>query len=63
MNAPEDLSAAERAFMINAFEIDILLEDPQLGIQVGDALLVKILDIDTVRRRITLSHRQAVSGL
>ncbi|WMX46985.1 S1 RNA-binding domain-containing protein [Streptomyces roseicoloratus] len=39
------------------------LEDPQFGIQVGDALLVKILDIDTVRRRITLSHRQAVSGL
>ncbi len=39
------------------------LEDPQFGIQVGDALLVRILDIDTVRRRITLSHRQAVSGL
>ncbi|MDV5145733.1 S1 RNA-binding domain-containing protein [Streptomyces sp. SBC-4] len=39
------------------------LENPQFGIQVGDALLVKILDIDTVRRRITLSHRQAVSGL
>ncbi|MFC8954531.1 S1 RNA-binding domain-containing protein [Streptomyces sp. NPDC057101] len=38
-------------------------EDPQLGIQVGDALLVKILDIDTVQRRITLSHRQAVPGL
>jgi hypothetical protein len=31
------------------------------GIQVGDALLVRILDIDPVRRRITLSHRQAVS--
>ncbi|MET9350355.1 S1 RNA-binding domain-containing protein [Streptomyces termitum] len=39
------------------------LENPQLGVQVGDALLVKILDIDTVRRRITLSHRQAVSEL
>ncbi|MGW4723759.1 hypothetical protein [Streptomyces sp. NPDC004291] len=24
MNAPEGLSAAERAFMLNAFEIDIL---------------------------------------
>ncbi|MFJ9589591.1 S1 RNA-binding domain-containing protein [Streptomyces acidicola] len=36
-------------------------EAPQLGIQVGDALLVKILDIDPVQRRITLSHRQAVS--
>ncbi|MGW0631993.1 S1 RNA-binding domain-containing protein [Streptomyces sp. NPDC002758] len=37
------------------------LETPQLGIQVGDALLVKILDVDPVRRRITLSHRQAIS--
>jgi small subunit ribosomal protein S1 len=37
------------------------LETPQLGIQVGDALLVKILDIDPVQRRITLSHRQAIS--
>ncbi|MFH8344913.1 S1 RNA-binding domain-containing protein [Streptomyces sp. NPDC018045] len=39
------------------------LETPQLGIQVGDALLVKILDIDPVHRRITLSHRQAVSDV
>ncbi|MFD7291088.1 S1 RNA-binding domain-containing protein [Streptomyces sp. NPDC059863] len=38
------------------------LETPQLGLQVGDALLVKILDIDPVERRITLSHRQAISG-
>ncbi|MEV0374463.1 S1 RNA-binding domain-containing protein [Streptomyces sp. NPDC050636] len=37
------------------------LDGPQLGIQVGDALLVKILDIDPAQRRITLSHRQAIS--
>ncbi|MDT0468503.1 S1 RNA-binding domain-containing protein [Streptomyces gibsoniae] len=37
------------------------LESTQLGIQIGDALLVKILDVDPVRRRITLSHRQAIS--
>lgn len=37
------------------------LETPQLGIKVGDALTVKILDVDPTRRRITLSHRQAVS--
>jgi ribosomal protein S1 len=34
-------------------------DNPQLDIQVGHALLVKILDIDPVQRRITLSHRQA----
>lgn len=38
-------------------------DTPQLGLQIGDALLVKILDIDPVRRRITLSQRQAASGL
>ncbi|WP_406356113.1 S1 RNA-binding domain-containing protein [Streptomyces sp. NBC_01635] len=32
------------------------------ALHVGDALLVKILDIDPVRRRITLSHRQAISA-
>ncbi|MGG8410476.1 S1 RNA-binding domain-containing protein [Streptomyces sp. 12297] len=37
------------------------LETSQRGIQVGDALPVKILDIDPVQRRITLSHRQAIS--
>ncbi|MGW6742985.1 S1 RNA-binding domain-containing protein [Streptomyces sp. NPDC055025] len=36
-------------------------DTPQLGLQVGDSLLVKVLEIDTVRRRITLSHRQAAS--
>lgn len=35
---------------------------PQLVVQVGDALPVKILDIDPVQRRITLSHRQAISA-
>jgi small subunit ribosomal protein S1 len=34
-------------------------DNPQLDVQVGDALSVKILDIDPVQRRITLSHRQA----
>lgn len=37
-------------------------DHPQLDVQVGDALPVKIVDIDLVRRRITLSHRQAISG-
>jgi small subunit ribosomal protein S1 len=34
-------------------------ELPQHGVQVGQDLPVKILDIDPVGRRITLSHRQA----
>ncbi|MFE7328004.1 S1 RNA-binding domain-containing protein [Streptomyces sp. NPDC057565] len=34
----------------------------QLVVQVGDALSVKILEIDPVQRRITLSHRQAISA-
>ncbi|MGW6907495.1 S1 RNA-binding domain-containing protein [Streptomyces sp. NPDC054940] len=33
------------------------------SIQVGDALPVKILEVDLSRRRITLSHRQAASEL
>ncbi|MDF6044544.1 S1 RNA-binding domain-containing protein [Streptomyces sp. JH14] len=33
----------------------------QLAVRVGDALPVKILGIDPARRRITLSHRQAIS--
>ncbi|MFJ4843286.1 S1 RNA-binding domain-containing protein [Streptomyces sp. NPDC088746] len=36
-------------------------EDPQLGIKVGSALRVKILDVDLERRRITLSQRQAAT--
>lgn len=36
--------------------------DPD-SIRVGDALLVRILDIDLVQRRIALSHRQADSEL
>ncbi|MEV7194938.1 S1 RNA-binding domain-containing protein [Streptomyces sp. NPDC093510] len=35
-------------------------DTPQPALQVGDSLLVKILDVDPTRRRITLSHRQAV---
>ncbi|MEU8848011.1 S1 RNA-binding domain-containing protein [Streptomyces sp. NPDC048564] len=34
---------------------------PQLGIQAGDTLRVKVLDIDTVSRHITLSHRRAAA--
>lgn len=34
----------------------------QQVVQVGDALAVKILDIDPIQRRITLSHRQANSA-
>ncbi len=34
---------------------------PQPGIHVGDALQVMILDVDPVQRRITLSHRRAIS--
>ncbi|WP_107489295.1 S1 RNA-binding domain-containing protein [Streptomyces sp. cf386] len=33
------------------------------SIKVGDALPVKILEVDLSRRRITLSHRQAASEL
>ncbi|MFD4373736.1 hypothetical protein [Streptomyces sp. NPDC058486] len=45
MNAPEDLSAAERAFMLNAFEIDILpgvrgdLDEPLASASPGELLL------------------------
>ncbi|MFJ8681300.1 S1 RNA-binding domain-containing protein [Streptomyces anulatus] len=38
------------------------LHRPQQVVQVGDALTVKILDVDPVQRRITLSHRQAISA-
>ncbi|MDX2731006.1 MULTISPECIES: S1 RNA-binding domain-containing protein [unclassified Streptomyces] len=37
-------------------------DHPQLAVHVGDALPVKILDIDPTQRRITLSHRQAISA-
>ncbi|MFD8205569.1 S1 RNA-binding domain-containing protein [Streptomyces sp. NPDC059695] len=59
----EEVENGFEGLVHNSELADEYLENPQLGIQVGDALLVKILDIDTVRRRITLSHRQAVSGL
>ncbi|MGW6389713.1 S1 RNA-binding domain-containing protein [Streptomyces sp. NPDC055103] len=59
----EEVENGFEGLVHNSELADEHLENPQLGIQVGDALLVKILDIDTVRRRITLSHRQAVSGL
>lgn len=59
----EEVENGFEGLVHNSELADEHLANPQLGIQVGDALLVKILDIDTVRRRITLSHRQAVSGL
>lgn len=37
-------------------------DQSQSVVQVGDALPVRVLDIDLVRRRITLSHRQAVAA-
>lgn len=37
-------------------------DHPQRVVQVGDALAVKILGIDPLQRRITLSHRQAISA-
>jgi small subunit ribosomal protein S1 len=37
-------------------------DGPQRAVEVGDALPVKIIDIDPARRRITLSHRQAISA-
>lgn len=40
-----------------------LAAEPSETPQLGDALLVKIVDIDLVRRRIALSHRQAISEL
>ncbi|MBY8864168.1 S1 RNA-binding domain-containing protein [Streptomyces sp. RCPT1-4] len=59
----EEVENGFEGLVHNSELADERLENPQFGIQVGDALLVKILDIDTVQRRITLSHRQAVSGL
>ncbi|GGS11216.1 hypothetical protein GCM10010269_57870 [Streptomyces humidus] len=38
---------------------DELDQSPQDVIEVGDALTVKITDVDLVRRRIALSQRQA----
>ncbi|MEU3408828.1 S1 RNA-binding domain-containing protein [Streptomyces sp. NPDC006670] len=38
---------------------DELDQSPQDVIKVGDALTVKIMDVDLVRRRIALSQRQA----
>ncbi|MFD8972446.1 hypothetical protein [Streptomyces sp. NPDC059593] len=52
MNAPEDLSAAERAFMLNAFEIDILpgvrgdLDEPLASASPGELLPILLALID-----------------
>ncbi|MFJ7189529.1 S1 RNA-binding domain-containing protein [Streptomyces bacillaris] len=37
------------------------LEGPDIAVQVGDVLSVRVLDVDPARRRIALSHRQAVA--
>jgi predicted RNA-binding protein with RPS1 domain len=44
--------------LVHASELD---KSPEDVIEVGDALTVKILDVDLVRRRITLSHTQALA--
>ena len=56
----EELENGLEGLVHNAELADGHPDNPQLDVQVGDALPVKILDIDLVRRRITLSHRQAV---
>ncbi|MFD4023292.1 S1 RNA-binding domain-containing protein [Streptomyces sp. NPDC058576] len=37
------------------------LNGPAIALRVGDTLAVKVLDVDPTRRRISLSHRQAVA--
>jgi len=44
--------------LVHTSELDV---SPEGVIEVGDALTVKILDVDLVRRRITLSHTQALA--
>lgn len=52
VNAPEDLSAAERAFMLNAFEIDILpgvrgdLDEPLASAPPGELVPILLPLID-----------------
>ncbi|MGW3635652.1 S1 RNA-binding domain-containing protein [Streptomyces sp. NPDC005122] len=58
----EDVENGLEGLVHSSELIDSNPDTPQLGLQVGDPLLVKVLEIDTVRRRITLSHRQAASA-
>jgi small subunit ribosomal protein S1 len=37
------------------------VERPEDVVQVGEALTVKILEVDPTRRRIALSHKQALA--
>ncbi|MEU4669585.1 S1 RNA-binding domain-containing protein [Amycolatopsis sp. NPDC023774] len=45
--------------MVHTSELD---ESPDDVTKIGDFLAVKILDVDPVRRRITLSHKQALAA-
>jgi small subunit ribosomal protein S1 len=45
--------------LVHTSELD---ESPDAPIEVGDVLAVKILDVDLVRRRIALSHTQALAA-
>ncbi|MFD5933797.1 MULTISPECIES: hypothetical protein [unclassified Streptomyces] len=38
------------------------MDRPEDVVRVGDGLLVKIMDVDVPRRRITLSHLQALAS-
>ncbi|MFI1400413.1 S1 RNA-binding domain-containing protein [Streptomyces sp. NPDC020681] len=58
----EEMENGFEGLVHNSELADGNLDSPQRGIQVGDALPVKILDVDPVQRRITLSQRQAVSA-
>ncbi|MEU4038919.1 S1 RNA-binding domain-containing protein [Streptomyces collinus] len=45
--------------LVHTSELDEALRD---AIETGDTLTVKILDVDLARRRISLSHTQALAG-
>ncbi|CCK24926.1 hypothetical protein BN159_0547 [Streptomyces davaonensis JCM 4913] len=57
----EDRTDGFEGLVRNAELSEEAVADPEDVVQVGDPLVVKILDVDPTRRRITLSHRQALA--
>ena len=55
----EDFENGLEGLVHNTELADGQVDKPEDVVEVGDTLAVKILDVDPVRRRITLSHKQA----
>jgi len=57
----EDSEDGFEGLVHNTELADELVERPEDVVQVGEALAVKILEVDPTRRRIALSHKQALA--